>query len=99
VSQNQNQYSRDGDIPGHGQPGTAHRPDDHRPGRLLKVIVPTAPAGFSLSQGERISGASVCRGSVVFTRPTMRHADDLPVVGGAVREAAARLSQRLGWRP
>jgi DNA-binding IclR family transcriptional regulator len=80
------------------------------PARLLEVIAADRARGFSFSQGERISGASavaapfhdaagVCRGSVVFTRPTMRHADDLPVVGRAVHDAAARLSQRLGWRP
>jgi hypothetical protein len=34
----------------------------------------------------------------VFTRPAMRHTDDdLPVVAAAVTEAAAELSQRLGW--
>jgi hypothetical protein len=40
-----------------------------------------------------------CRGSVVFTRPAMRHTDDLPVVGDAVVKAAGELSQRLGWSP
>jgi DNA-binding IclR family transcriptional regulator len=40
-----------------------------------------------------------CRGSVVFTRPAMRHTDDPPVVGDAVVKAATELSQRLGWSP
>ena len=77
--------------------------------RLLELVTQDRTRGWSFSHGERIEGATalaapffdaegVCRGSVVFTRPAMRHTDDdLPVVAAAVTEAAAELSQRLGW--
>jgi len=77
--------------------------------RLLELVTQDRVRGWSFSHGERIEGATalaapffdaegVCRGSVVFTRPAMRHTDDdLPVVAAAVMEAAAELSRRLGW--
>ena len=77
--------------------------------RLLELVTQDRVRGWSFSHGERIEGATalaapffdaegVCRGSVVFTRPAMRHTDDdLPVVAAAVMEAATELSRRLGW--
>ena len=77
--------------------------------RLLELVTQDRVRGWSFSHGERIEGATalaapffdaegVCRGSVVFTRPAMRHTDDdLPVVAAAVTEAATELSRRLGW--
>jgi DNA-binding IclR family transcriptional regulator len=76
--------------------------------RLLQLAAEDQTRGWSFSHGERMEGATAvaapffdaegdCRGSVVFTRPAMRHTDDLPVVGEAVVKAAAELSQRLGW--
>jgi DNA-binding IclR family transcriptional regulator len=77
--------------------------------RLLELAAQDRARGWSFSHGERIEGATAlaapffdaegaCRGSVVFTRPAMRHSDDdLPDVADAVTQAAAELSRRLGW--
>ena len=78
--------------------------------RLLQLAAEDQTRGWSFSHGERREGATAvaapffdaegdCRGSIVFTRPAMRHTDDLPVVGDAVVKAATELSQRLGWSP
>ena len=67
--------------------------------------------GFSVSLGERVhestaiaapffDASGICRGSIVFARPAVRHSDaDVAEIGGAVLEAAQELSRRLGYVP
>lgn len=78
---------------------------------LIRLAAADADRGYSLSRQERVEGGSAiaapfydhsgeCQGSVVFTAPLTRLADDrVDEIGQAVKRAAQELSERLGFVP